>query len=182
MIFTTPMVARLVAILLGGCLLQIAALSQVVVFGTQVDIVPALVVCLAILAGSVPGAVIGFGTGLFVDVSLLQPMGLSSLILLGVGYLAGRYRELYDISSALTPLLLAGGLTVAATAGFGILQLLLGVEAPVSPLIVRDVFVKGLVNVFVAIPMYVAIRRLVRPALIDDVVPRRRSGPAIGWR
>ncbi len=182
MIFTTSIVARIVAIVLGGCLIQIAALSQVVVFGTQVDIVPALVVCLGILVGSVPGAAIGFGTGLFVDVSLLQPMGVSSLILLGVGYAAGRYRELYDISSALTPPLLAGGFTLAATAGFGVLQLLLGVEAPVSPLIIRDIVVKSLVNLVLAVPMYVAIRRMLRVAMIDEAAPRRRSKPVVGLR
>lgn len=181
MIFTTSIVARIAAIVLGACLVQIAALSQVVVLGTQIDIVPALVVCLGILAGSVPGAAIGFGTGLFVDVALLQPLGVSSLILLGVGYAAGRYRELYDISSALTPPLLAAGLTLAATAGFGVLQLLLGVEAPVSPLIVRDVLVKSLLNLVLAIPIYVAIRRMLRVALIDEAGPRRSARPAVGW-
>ena len=39
------------------------------------------------------GAVCGFAIGLLLDSALLQTLGVSSLVLLAVGYLAGRYRE-----------------------------------------------------------------------------------------
>jgi rod shape-determining protein MreD len=175
LIITYRIVARIAAIAVAAVLVQIAGLSQLTMLGTQPDVIPVVVVSIGILAGSLPGAVVGFGTGVLMDTALLQPLGVSSLILLGVGYLAGRYRELYDISNAFTPLLLAGGLTMLAVSGFAILQLLLGVEAPVSPLIIRDVLVKSLLNLIFAIPIYVGIRRVLRVALIEETAPRRRA-------
>ena len=46
--------------------------------------------------------------------ALLQTLGVSSLLLIGVGYLAGRYRELRDATHKLVPPI--GG--VLATLGF----------------------------------------------------------------
>ena len=48
-----------------------------------------LIVCLGLLGGAVIGAVCGFSIGLLVDSALLQTLGVSSLVLLAVGYLAG---------------------------------------------------------------------------------------------
>ena len=58
------------------------------------------------------GAVCGFAAGLLLDSALLQTLGVSSLVLLTVGYLAGRYREGAEISNSLIPPLLAGALTI----------------------------------------------------------------------
>jgi rod shape-determining protein MreD len=173
-IFTSSIVFRIAAIVFAGLLLQLAMLSQMTLIGTQPDIMPAIVASLAILAGSLPGAVIGFSTGLLIDGALIQPLGLSSLILLGVGYMAGRYRELYDISNSLIPALLVGALTLFAVLGFAILQLLLGVEAQVSPLVIRDMLVKSVLNLFLAVPVYLGIRRALRAALIEDTTPTRQ--------
>ncbi len=47
-------------------------------------------------------------------------------MLLSAGYLAGRYRESFDITARLAPPLLAGALTAVAALGFSALQLMLG--------------------------------------------------------
>ena len=52
-----------------------------------------MVMAVGLLCGSLAGACFGFGVGLFVDVALLQTLGVSSLVLLAVGYGAGRLRE-----------------------------------------------------------------------------------------
>ena len=48
------------------------------------------------------------------------------------GYLAGLFRERFEIHSSLVPPLLCMGLTLFAELGFGAVQLMLGVDAPVS--------------------------------------------------
>ena len=73
---------------------------------------PALVVCLALLGGSLTGAVAGFSIGLFLDCLLVEALGVSSLVLLSVGYLAGLFRERFEIHSSLVPALLCMGLTL----------------------------------------------------------------------
>ena len=60
--------------------------------------VPVVIVCLGLLGGGVVGAVCGFFAGLLLDSLLLQTLGVSSLVLLSIGYLAGRYREGFEIS------------------------------------------------------------------------------------
>ncbi len=64
-------------------------------------------------------------------------------------------------------------LTLLAAAMFGAIQLMLGVEAPVSLLVVREILVKGLLGFLLAIPLYPLVRRILRPALVDDSSRRR---------
>ena len=92
------------------------------------------------------GAVCGFAAGLLMDSLLLQTLGVSSLVLLSVGYLAGRYREGFEIRSGIVPALLAGAFTMVAAAGFAAIELMLGVDAPVSILVVREILVQGLLG------------------------------------
>ena len=91
---TGPAIARLAALGLIGCILQLTAVAQITVFGVPADLSPLLVCSVGLLMGSVPGALFGFGVGLFVDTALLQTLGISSLVLTGVGYGAGRLREI----------------------------------------------------------------------------------------
>jgi hypothetical protein len=94
-------------------------------------------------------------------------------VLLSIGYLAGRYREGVEITNSLIPPLLAAGFTLLASGGFAAVQLMLGVESPVSLLVLREIVVQGLLAFFLALPFYPLIRRVLRPALIDDTPARR---------
>ena len=110
----------------------------------------------------------------------MAPLGATSLVLLSVGYLAGLYRERFDITSSLTPPLLCMGLTLLAELGFGAVQLLLGVDAPLSPLVIRDLLVKSIYAFFLGWPIFLGIRRVLRPALITERAVRRRTpGPTV---
>ncbi len=61
----------------------------------------------------------GFSIGFLVDCLLVaHARRLTSLVLLAVGYLAGLFRERFDIHSALVPPLLCMGLTLFAELGF----------------------------------------------------------------
>jgi len=169
MIVTWRVGLRIALIVVATIVLQISFFSYLTFFGTTPNVVPLMVVSLGLLGGGMIGAVCGFAAGLLLDSALLQTLGVSSLVLLGAGYLAGRYREGAEVSSSLIPPLLAGVLTTAAAAGFAAIQLMLGVNTPVSLLVLREIFVQGLLAVVLAIPIYPLIRRALRPALVDDL-------------
>jgi rod shape-determining protein MreD len=179
MIVTPKILARIVAIAIVGVLLQLSFFSQVVLLGTSPDILPLLVVSLGLLGGSQAGAVSGFGIGFLVDGLIGENLGATSLVLIGVGYLAGLYRERFDVTSSLVPPLLCMGLTLFAETAFAALQLLLGVDAPVSALVVRDIIIKSIFAFFLSVPIYLAVRRVLRPALIEDRAVRRRTAPTV---
>lgn len=177
MIITWRIAVRIALIVVVAVVVQISFFSFLSFFGTTPDVIPLVVVSLGLLGGGVIGAVCGFATGLLLDSALLQTLGVSSLVLLSAGYLAGRYREGAEISNSLIPLLLAGVLTTGVAAGFAAIQLMLGVHTPVSLLVLREIFVKGLLAVVLAIPIYPLIRRILRPALVDDVAIARAGSP-----
>jgi rod shape-determining protein MreD len=178
-ILTPKIVARIAAIGLIGVLLQLSFFSQVELFHVSPDILPALVVCLALLGGSLTGAVAGFSIGLFLDCLLVEALGVSSLVLLSIGYLAGLFRERFEIHNSLVPALLCMGLTLAAELGFATIQLLLGIDAPVSLLIVRDMLLKSVYAFFLGWPIYLLVRRLLRPALVEEPKLQRRRQPRV---
>jgi rod shape-determining protein MreD len=179
MIVTPKIFARLAAIVILGVLLQLSFFSRVELFHTSPDVLPALVVSLGLLGGSLAGAVSGFSIGLLVNCLLIAPLGGSSLVLLGTGYLAGLFRERFEIHSALVPPLLCMGLTLFAELGFALVQVMLGVDAPVSALVVRDMVLKSVYAFFLGWPIYLALRRLLRPALVEETKVTRRRQPTV---
>ncbi|HEX6782449.1 MAG TPA: rod shape-determining protein MreD [Solirubrobacterales bacterium] len=173
MILTPNILARLVAIVIGGVIVQLSLFSQVTLFGVSPDLLPALVVVLGLLGGSLTGAVCGFSAGLLLDCLLIVPLGGGSLVLLAAGYLAGLFRERFEIHSPLVPPLLCMGLTLAAELGFGAVEMALGFDAPVSTMIIRDILLKSIFAFFGGWAIYVGARRALRPALVDDLSIRR---------
>jgi rod shape-determining protein MreD len=169
MIVTWRIALRIALMVVVTIVLQISFFSYLSFFGTTPNVVPLMVVSLGLLGGGMVGAVCGFVTGLLLDSALLQTLGVSSLVLLGAGYLAGRYRESVEVSNSLIPPLMAGVLTTAAAAGFAAIQLMLGVNTTVSLLVLREIFVQGLLAVILTIPIYPLIRWALRPALVDDM-------------
>jgi rod shape-determining protein MreD len=165
--------------LLGG-ILQLTAVSQVTVFGVPADLAPLLVAMIGFLSGSVSGAVFGFSLGLFVDTALMQTLGVNSLVYTAVGYGAGRVRELRDPAHGLAPVAVGAAATAAATLGYTVLQFLLGVEAPVSLLLVRQILMTIVLNTLLALPVYAICRRVLLPYLPDDPRRRRRRAYTTG--
>jgi rod shape-determining protein MreD len=174
MIVTWRLGVRIALIMIVAVVLQLSFFSYLTLFGTTPNIIPLVTVSLGLLGGAMVGAICGFALGFVLDSTLFATLGVSSLVLLAVGYLAGRYREGTEISNTLLPPILIGALTVAASAGFSAIQLMLGVDVEVSLLILREIFVQGLLAFLLAIPFYPLIRRVLRPGIVDDVVAGRR--------
>jgi rod shape-determining protein MreD len=121
---------RLALVVGGGVLIQLAVIAQFRLFGVVPDIVPVLVVSIGLLGGSTAGATTGFVAGFLIDLTLVQTMGVSSLLLTIGGYFAGRLRELYDPVHPLTSSAVGASASVFYTVGFGIMQFSLGQPAP----------------------------------------------------
>ncbi len=167
-----PLAARLAILGLGVSLAQIAAVSQISLVGAHADLVPLVVAMCGLLLGSLPGAVIGFACGFFVDGALIQTMGLSSLVYLIVGYGAGRLRELRDPQAAVVPAIVGGAATTIVTVGYGIMLFLLGTPVAVTGQLVGQITITVLVNTLISLPVYAGVRRWLVPVMPDD--PRRR--------
>jgi rod shape-determining protein MreD len=178
-ILTPNILARLVAIVVAGVILQLSFFSQVALFHVSPDVLPALVVVLGLLGGTLTGAVCGFWVGFLLDCLLIAPLGGASLVLLATGYLAGLFRERFEIHSALVPPLLCMGLTLFAELGFGAVELMLGVDAPISGLVIRDMLLKSIFAFFLGWAMYVGVRRALRPALVLEPMVRRGKRPTV---
>ena len=114
MIVTPRIFLRLALIVVLAVLLQLSFFSRVAFVDTSPDILPAVAICFGLLGGSMSGAVAGFSLGFLSDCLLVEALGASSLVLLGTGYLAGLFRERFEIHSALVPPLLCMGLTFFA--------------------------------------------------------------------
>jgi rod shape-determining protein MreD len=178
-ILTPNILARLVAIVVGGVILQLTFFSQVSLFHVSPDLLPALMVVLGLLGGSLTGAVCGFSAGLLLDCLLIVPLGGGSLVLLATGYLAGLFRERFEIHSTLVPPLLCMALTLFAELGFGAVELMLGIDAPVSTLVIRDMLVKSVFAFFAGWAIYIGVRRALRPALVEEPALRRNRRPTV---
>ena len=62
---------------------------------------------------------------------------------------------------------------------FAAIQLLFGIDAPVSVLIVRDMLLKSVYAFFLGWPIYLLVRRVLRPALVEEPRVQRRRQPTV---
>ncbi len=180
MTWTGQPAIRLATLGVVAVIVQTAAVSQVTLLGVNADLAPLVVMSVGLLLGSVTGAAMGFGVGLLVDLALLQTLGVSSLVYLGIGYGAGRLRELRDPAHSLVPVAGGAAATAVALIGFSVMQFLLGVDAPVSWLLVRDILAGVAVNTALALPVYSLVRRVLLDYVPGDPRRRRRRAYTTG--
>ncbi len=171
---------RLVVLGLVTVLVQIAAVSQIKLFGANADLSPLVVAAAGLLAGSMTGAAFGFGVGLFLDLALVQTVGMSSLIFLVIGYGAGRLRELRDPQGAAVPIVVGAAATAIAQFGFALMQFLLGQDVPMDLALIWEVVLTIGINALIAFPVYALVRRWLLPALPEDPRRRRRRAYTTG--
>ena len=91
----------------SSVLVQIAGVAQDPrASGVAFDLAPLVVAAAGFLTGALPGALFGFGVGLFLDLAFAQTLGVFALVFTLVGYGAGRVRELRAPEAPFTPLAL----------------------------------------------------------------------------
>ena len=179
MSLTPATLLRTGVLVLLAVVLQISGFSQMRILGGYIDLIPLVVGAVAIYAGSVPGAIVGFCTGLLIDLALGQNLGATSLVLTALGYGVGRYRDLRDPAHGLLPIPVAAAATLGYLAAFAAVSFMLEIGSSVSPLVLREAIITVLLNVAVALPFFALVRRVLRPVLAVDpaVRMRRRADP-----
>ena len=133
--------ARVGLIAFGAVILQLSAFGPMLFFGGAPDLVPLAVAAVALYAGSVPGAAVGFVTGFLLDLAVGGTMGVSSLVLTAVGYGVGRYREVRDPAHGLLAIPVGAVATAGWVLAFAAVSFMLDVAAQVDLLVFRDMFV-----------------------------------------
>jgi cell shape-determining protein MreD len=152
---------------------------MVELLGASIWILPAAVAIFGLLGGSMVGATLGFTVGLLSDGLADGPLGTTCLVFMGIGYAAGIYRERGEIPGIATAALLASGATLAANAALGLLTILLGFDGYLSAAAIPDLVLQGVYAFLMAIPMFALVRRVLRPALVDERISRRADLAAL---
>ena len=177
MTFTPAAFLRAGLIALAAVVLEVSGIGAMRVFGASPDLVPLAVAGVAIYAGSVSGAAMGFGTGLLLDLAVGGTMGVSSLVLTAMGYAVGRYREVRDPAHGLMPIPVGAAATLGWGATFAAVSFMLDVGASVSPVIFGEMLMASAIGAVLAIPVFWLCRKILRPSLvIDPFELRRRRG------
>jgi rod shape-determining protein MreD len=171
---------RIAALTVAVVFFQIGVVSEIPVFGVNVDLSPLLVAFVGLLCGSTIGAMTGFAVGLLVDLTLVQTLGVTSFIFTLIGYWSGRLRELRDPQAAITPLLVGAAATAASLVGYSLMEFLLGVDAPVSLELLRQIVIGIVLNTVVALPAWAIVRRSLEGGMPDDPRRRRRRAYTTG--
>jgi rod shape-determining protein MreD len=148
-------------LLFAAAIVQVSIFSQIHVFGAVPDLLLVTLVAVALLRGSVAGAVGGFFAGLIVDTATLGTLGLTSLVLTLSGFWIGRYGETTGRDRAHAPYLSIAVVTVLYNLGLLVVHFVLGESAPAGA-VVRSLVPAIVLNLIVTGPVYAVVRRLLR--------------------
>jgi rod shape-determining protein MreD len=155
-------------VLFVAAVAQVSIFSQMHVFGAVPDVLLVSLVAIALLRGSVVGAVGGFFAGLIVDTATLGTLGLTSLVLTLAGFWIGRYGETTGRDRAHAPFLSVAVVTVLYQFGLLVVHFVLGESAPAGA-VARSLIPAILLNLILTAPVYALVRRLLRPANREEL-------------
>jgi rod shape-determining protein MreD len=147
---------------------QLAIVADVEILGGHPNLLLVTLVCVALLRGSLFGAVAGFSAGLLVDTGVFGTLGFTALLLTLAGYWTGRYGETTGRDRAHAPLLSVAVITVLYQTAALVLRFILGEAAPAGDIYAGLVSTVAL-NLLLTFPMYGLTRRVLRPR---EWVPR----------
>jgi rod shape-determining protein MreD len=150
------------ALLFVAAILQVSIFTQVHILGGVPDILLVTLVAVALLRGSMIGAVGGFFAGLLVDTATLGQLGLTSLLLTVAGYWIGRYGETTGRDRGHAPFTSVAVITVLYAFGALIVHFVLGERAPAGD-VVRGLLPAIFLNLILTAPVYALVRRVLRP-------------------
>ncbi len=168
MIITSKVALRIGLVMVAALLLQNVFFSLIEVFGVSFWVLPAVVAIFGLLGGSMIGATIGFTIGLFADGLTDGPLGSAGLVFMGIGYATGLYREREGQPPALAAAVIAGAATFVANVLLGLFTTLLGFDGYLSAAAIPDLVVQTVFAFLLAAPLFILIKRILRPALVDE--------------
>lgn len=180
MIITSKVALRIGLVILASLLIQNGLFSMVEFLGASIWILPAVVVIFGLLGGSMVGATVGFAVGFLGDALTDGPLGTACLVFMGIGYGAGLYRERGDQPQVFVASATAAGATLLANLALGLLTVLLGFDGYLSAAALPDLVLQTAYAFVLAAPLFILIRRILKPALVDERTSRHRRQTAMG--
>lgn len=148
------------ALLFVAAVAQVSIFAQVHVFGAVPDVLLVSLVAIALLRGSLVGALGGFFAGLIVDTASLGTLGLTSLVLTLAGYWIGRYGETTGRDRLHAPFVSVAVATVLVQLGALILHYMLGDDVSARTVLLDTLPSKVFLNLLLTLPVYALVRRL----------------------
>jgi rod shape-determining protein MreD len=139
-------------------LVQTTVAPHLTVLGAKPDTTLVMVMCVALLRGPMWGSVVGFGTGLLLDIALMQTMGISSFLFTLAGYFGGRYGEGLDTDSWVPPLFTVFISTLVVQFLNAVIMFLLGIEASATFVLIRIVLPSAVLGALLASPLFMVTR------------------------
>jgi rod shape-determining protein MreD len=148
-------------------LVQVSILGGYTPLGGSADLLLVVLLSIALLRGSVFGAVAGFGAGFLVDVANLGTLGFTSLLLTVAGFWIGRYGETTAHDRFHAPYLSVLVVTTLYAFGALALRFMLGDAVPAHA-VVEALPAEVLWNLLLTWPVYGLVRRLFPPPEVSD--------------
>jgi len=157
----TPAIGLKISVLLFVVsIFQVSAFSSVRIGGAAPDVLLVTLVAVSLLRGSITGAVLGFLSGLVVDIATLGTLGLTSLLLTLAGYWVGRYGETTGRGRVQAPIVATVAATVVVELGGSVLDSLLGGPVELSSMLIA-LPAAVIWNGLLAYPVFILVRRLI---------------------
>jgi len=156
----TADVAKIGLLVFVAAVLQVAVFADVTVLGGEPDILLVTLVAIALRRGPIVGAFAGFFAGLLLDVSLLDTLGLTSLVLILVGYWTGRFGETAAEGRRWAPYAAVAAATFLYLAATLVVHFLIAAPAPARAVLLETMFQVIVLNLLLAWPVYGLVRRL----------------------
>ena len=146
---------RIAPLVFVAAIVQVTVLGGARLFWAEPDLLLVTIVCVALAAGSIPGAAAGFVGGLLVDVMTLGTLGITSIVLTLAGYWAGRYGETTGRGRRYAAPLAAFAISILAGFGAVALHFLLG-----EPVAARDALVTAVPSAILAAVLALGVSRI----------------------
>jgi len=156
-------------IALAAVVLQVTVMPYINVADGIPDLIAPTVVVIAILRGTLVGAVTGFAMGLLVELSSpVGTLGVLALLYLVIGAWCGRYCSRDESSTLTAPLVLSVAAALVTQIGVMIFQLMLGTHMGASEFIVSVLLPTLALTALLSPPVLLIGRRLIGPPRVVE--------------
>ena len=149
--------AKAGALLFVAAVVQVSVLNSVTVLAGTPDLLLVTLCAVALMRGSIFGAIGGFFAGLVVDTATLETLGLTALLLTLVGYWIGRYGETTGRGRH-APVLSVGVVTILYAFAALLLRFMIGQSASARAVLLDALPPSLLFNLLIAAPVYLFCR------------------------
>jgi rod shape-determining protein MreD len=165
------------ALLFVAVVVQATIVGSIHVMRGTPDLVLVVLLVIALLRGSIFGAIAGFWAGFLLDTAYLGTLGVSSLLLTLGGYWIGRYGETTGRDRAHAPFVSVAVVTFLFAVGELVLHFLLGEPVEARAALVTSMPATLLLNLLLTVPVFALVRRLLAP---ESPLDRSLEVPIVG--